>query len=348
MKIFNLLNIKKNDQYNHFIPSEKQQFDWTVELSANPNVRNFSPEIIAKYFVMHDFTRCDLDSYSLSPAYYTMTGRKGAWVYEKNDTAIVICDHPNVEGKALIFPEIGKGGILPDLIEEMPSPPNGFQLARVPAAKTRNTQEELDSKYPNMKFIEVPEYAQDWLYPAQIFCTRSVANLNGGSFGRARGRYNHFRKNNEVCVKNLSNGVFCNNKKEIQAFIQRWSDNFKGTSDELSAWLHPLYFMLSVLEKGQCSLDATIIYCNGKIEAINIYEKPAVQNLPANLLFPFYNTSIKGLSEYSIIDLCSRLHDEGIHKLDIGGSETEGLDRYKRKFNPVESKELSTIEVIKE
>lgn len=275
----------------------KTNSSWQQEFVLNPNVSKYSPARLQKYLDIHR-VNCNLDSYSLSPAYYAMTGRKGAWLYEKDDTAVVVCQHPNVNNKVLVFPEIGKGGVLKYLIEEISVPTNGVQLARVPSENVQKLMEELASTTDIATFKAVEEKVLDWQYPSQILSTKEVGEMKGGAFGRARGRRNKFLE-------------------------------------------------LYEYDTNHSNLDGTVVYCNGNIEAINIVAKPVITGQPAVYLYPFFNTNIVGLSEFSYNSLCQRLHKKGIKTLDAGGSETEELDRYKRKFAPIESKKLSTIKILK-
>jgi hypothetical protein len=344
MKIIN--TIKKQEKINCFIECTEIKGSWKEILSSNVNVRKFSSEIIRYYLKKHDFSNCKLDSYSLSPAYYAMTGRKGAWVYEKNDTAIVICDHPNADGKALIFPEIGKGGVMQDLIAEMPTPPNGFQLARVPSVDIRNVQEKLYSQYPMMKFVEVPEYAQDWLFPVQILDAKDVVSMKGKGYQNIRTSKNKVIKNNRIILKPFNREFTIIKLNDINDLIRRWSRHFDGTSAELESWLNPLYAIIDMIKSEEYDLSGNAIYCNGKLQAITVYEKPILNNSTANLIMSFCNSQdVSGVSDFAWVSVCSELIAEGVQKMNVGGSESYGINWYKCKFNPVESKKLSTIDV---
>lgn len=62
----------------------------------------------------------------------------------------------------------------------------------------------------------------------------------------------------------------------------------------------------------------------------------------SSLFFPGCE-HIKGMSEFIQWSMCRTLAASGIDRVCIGGSETEGLDRFKRKMRPVESLDLCTI-----
>lgn len=50
------------------------------------------------------------DTYLNSPLYYVLTGRKGVWVHEGFGAVMVVCAHPHVADRLLVFPEIGNAG----------------------------------------------------------------------------------------------------------------------------------------------------------------------------------------------------------------------------------------------
>ncbi|MCP4394843.1 MAG: hypothetical protein GY804_11355 [Alphaproteobacteria bacterium] len=230
----------------------------------------------------------------------------------------------------------------------MPSPPNGYQLARVPTVDTKNQQEKLYSKYPTMKFIEVPEYAQDWLFPAHALCTKNVVSMLGGKFQNIRTGKNKVLKENKVKIKLFTKEFVILERDNINDLIKRWGHYFKGTNEELETWLNPFYSIIDMIKEELCDLGGTAIYCNDRLQAINIFERPLLKGNPANLLMSFCNTmEVKGISEFSWVDICDRLNKEGIDKLNVGGSETYGGNWFKRKFNPIESKSLCTIDVQK-
>lgn len=89
-------------------------------------------------------------------------------------------------------------------------------------------------------------------------------------------------------------------------------------------------------------LHGQIIYYNGIPSAYCIWEE---RGTVANAFAMSADREIAGLAEYNIVEACRLLREKGIQKLNIGGSETEGLNRYKKKFNPVESINLYTWEV---
>ncbi|MFW6222809.1 MAG: hypothetical protein ACOC3T_04270 [Bacteroidota bacterium] len=345
-----MLNIIRKNYINHLRQLPIREESRIEEIAAILNATKFSPAVVKEYIKKNVFYDSVFESYTLSPAYYAMTGRKSRWIYEKNGSAIVVCRHPNVPDILLAFPPLGDINILSDIVEEIPREYiQDLHFCRVPVELAEDYCREINKKMPFcVRFKAVKEDVLDWLYPCCIISTFSVAKLRGGKFLDARNKYNQLTKNNEIRVEKLTTKLLNYNKKQFDSFLKRWEENFDGGLLGADDWSEPLFYMLRIYDDKEYNLDGTVVFCNGQMESVNIYEKPVFPGMPANFLVPFFNTEIKGLSEFVFIDICKRLHAEGIALLDIGGSETEGLDRYKRKFNPVSSRALCTIKLCKD
>ena len=68
------------------------------------------------------------------------------------------------------------------------------------------------------------------------------------------------------------------------------------------------------------------------------------QRKTANLYMNLCNTAYRGLPEFLIRATAEKLHANGIPFLNLGGSETAGLDRFKNKFAPAFSLALCSLE----
>ncbi|MHA1539485.1 MAG: hypothetical protein ACTSXQ_03305 [Alphaproteobacteria bacterium] len=319
------------------------------EIEKIPNISKLDSEKLKEHIQKFPIDKTSsVDSYTLSPSYYAMTGRKGAWIYQKNNTALVLCWHPNVENEILIFPEIGPSEILEDLLQEISFPLNMIKICRVPEINAEKIHQRLSSHIPTerAKFKIIDEPVLDWRYPVHILSTKNVCKMQGKAFSCFRGRYNKITKNHSLKIRHLSNRLVSQNKHEIEDLLKRWSLQF---GERLSGgdWLGHVELLLNLYQKEDTDLYGTTIYCDDDIvESVNIFDKPLLDGLASNYLSPFFNKEIKGLSEFSYYTVCSALYNLGFETLNIGGSENEHLDRYKRKFAPIKSIRLKTIEIL--
>ena len=124
--------------------------------------------------------------------------------------------------------------------------------------------------------------------------------------------------------------------------VRHWIEEFPYSEYSIDDLLQPTQILLTLMKDDRFCLNGQIIYYNGIPSAYCIWEE---RGTVANAFAMSAARKIPGLAEYNIVEACGRVRDRGIHRLNIGGSETEGLNRYKKKFNPVESINLYTWEV---
>ncbi len=86
-----------------------------------------------------------------------------------------------------------------------------------------------------------------------------------------------------------------------------------------------------------------MICVEGQLQAIGLWDVSNCHQKTANGYVNFCNTEIRGLSEFLMVKCCETLRDQGIPYFNLGGSETESLDAYKRKFDPAFSIDLCSI-----
>ncbi|MCB1531337.1 MAG: hypothetical protein KDJ35_00560 [Alphaproteobacteria bacterium] len=174
-----------------------------------------------------------IDSFLNSALYYTLTGRKGAWLYKSDHSLLVVCNHPLVQNNALKFMsavlKFWEGNMI------------------------------LNDKYTD----DMPEF------------------------------YLEFFK-----------------------VIEKNPDSAKG-----------LLFMEDKRPVGFSVWDET-------------------DHETANLLVNLGDVSITGLSDYQTVRVCQHLSDRGVKYLNRGGSEKQSLDAFKAKYQPVESINLLSADVL--
>ncbi|MCP4392937.1 MAG: hypothetical protein GY804_01510 [Alphaproteobacteria bacterium] len=245
----------------------------------------------------------------------------------------------------LIAPEIGKGGILKDLIEEMPVPANGLQLARVLTEDAQELKSKLSSSMDTTQFHIVEEKVLDWQYPIHILSTKDVAEAKGNKFRNIRNSCNQVTKLHGMHVFECG---YEHASEAVEQFINNWKESFSKEEITAEEWMESFMFVRDLIENNDHDLETVVIGDRDKnIASIEIFEKPIMPNQAANMLTSLAVYGKKGLSELSHRLVCKSLYQSGIEKVNIGGSETASLDFHKRKFNPIESRHLSTIEVFK-
>ncbi|HEU4839452.1 MAG TPA: hypothetical protein VFS88_08600, partial [Micavibrio sp.] len=89
-------------------------------------------------------------------------------------------------------------------------------------------------------------------------------------------------------------------------------------------------------------LAGRIIYFDDEPVAASIWEETDQEIGMANAYTHLALHEIKGVSQFVFLDMCAKLKSRGFSHVCIGGSESEGLDRFKRNLFPVESVNLSS------
>lgn len=276
------------------------------------------------------------DSYLCSPVYYLMTGRKGGWIYKIENTFIIVIYHPNDNDCMLIFPAFHYDKILVDLQEEKKLAKKILkENALVKYVRLARIPKYLADTCPD--FI-VEEDLLDWKYPIHILDVEAVVFLKGKGYAQIRQRINQL-KTEQCTVKDIQNEE---DHKLVLNMVNNWIEEFPYDEYSEEDLIQPTKMLLSIMNNKKLKVCGQIIYYKGKPAAYCIWEE---NNNIANAFAMAAERKIPGLAEYNIVMMCKKLLNKGIKRVNIGGSETDGLNRYKKKFFPVKSIQLYSCEI---
>jgi hypothetical protein len=174
-------------------------------------------------------------------------------------------------------------------------------------------------------FIQMPEQALDWTFPIRTIDTAKVFGLSGNGLQHVRQKLNHLDKD---LLKSEDLNV-SNHKRAIEEILNKWA----------SADKHGIYYSLLKFFD-YLPLTGRIIFYDNQPAGFSIWEETSARKKVANAYANIGLYEMTGLSHFVIYDMCRKLQEKGFEKLCLGGSETEGLDQFKRKFCPVENAEL--------
>lgn len=329
---------------------EQEIIDWVEKIKDVPNMETFNSITFQEFITsIPDEITNQFDSYLLSPAYYEFTGRKGAWMYRTDDSFTVICWHPNKKGKILIFPTISNKGynagttVLSKIINQLPASSNGIQLARLNKEGALLYKKDIERNLFSEKIGIIPakETLLDWLFPSYTLSTSSIEKLQGSKFQHIRQRINKLNRE-DIIIEKLDAHI---HRPELIELISKWAYEFNYDDYQLEDLLSPGIKLLDMMQQEHSKLSGQVIRYKNKIESFCIWEKPITGILPANELAIAASKDIKGLSELQMVEMCKALKEDGIEYVNIGGSESTGLDLYKKRFNPVSSHEMGTMEI---
>ena len=321
------------------LPAYMQELDFEDWLEQSEYVERVTDANIS-HFVKLLASEVDVDSYAISPAYYAFTGRRGLWLYHYDGTYLPVCWHPNVDGQILIFPPRGKKNFaaITAFLNEAPSPPQGFLLARFKPQEIG----QLKTFYAfvsRVSFEPIEEEVLDWRYPARILSTLNTAQMLGHEYMLIR---NRVRQTNKYSVD--VQPLLIKHVPEIEILALRWANRQAEKPDELIDLVTPYKETLRLLKQQKLGLDGLVFSVDGQIQAVTMWDVSNPEHRIANLYMNLCNVTYRGLSEFSIKATAVKLCEAGIPLMNLGGSETAGLDHYKNKFAPVLSVNLCSLE----
>lgn len=285
------------------------------------------------------------DSYINSPIYYRVTGRKGAKIYSDDHSCVIICNHPHIKDKTIVFPEIGRADykLTANVLNLMDEPKNGVQLARTTPAHILKLKEQL-SKLNSSKAINVQEIKEntlDWRYPVRILDTRIVSAMAGPRFAKIRNKVRVARQSvRAVSFKDIDS------LRAMRAVLKYWEGSMIFNSRDTQTMTEFYEEFFNILEEIHDGFDGLIYLQGKKPVGFSVWE--VLDRKTANQFINLADSSITGLSDFQIVMSCTRLAEQDVRYLNLGGSEKKSLDQFKQKYQPVKTLPLVSAQVIYE
>lgn len=286
------------------------------------------------------------DTYLNAPLYYALTGRHGIWIYEGYGALLVVCRHPHIPDRLLVFPEIGvndahaQGKLTASVISDLDVPAGGVQLARFNDQDLAHLREALSQKNnARVSHIDViPENTMDWRFAVHILNTEKVARLQGHAFMKIRNKIRKVQDQTEILRLGDPGAV-----RAMRAAHKYWEGSLMMRDidgGDTSGFYKSLFTMIEEWPE----LFNGLVFIQGKRPVgFTVYDTPFMQT--ANLLANLSDAAIAGLADFQIVETCKAMAADGILRMNFGGSETETLDLFKRKFVPEKSLDLRSAEV---
>lgn len=276
------------------------------------------------------------DTYACSPVYYLMTCRKGGQIYKLQENYIIAALHPNTDDCVLIFHLFDETNTTYQYdCSERLAKDILLKNAKIRRVRISRLGEKV-AKHNSQWLIE--ENLLDWKYPVYILDVDGVVQLKGKGYAQIRQRLNQLLL--DSCKSKAIK--IDDDYPIITSMVKHWAEEFPYYDYSIDDLLQPTQKLLTLMKDDRFCLNGQIIYYNDVPSAYCIWEE---RGTVANAFAMSADRKIPGLAEYNIVEACRCVRHRGINKMNIGGSETEGLNRYKRKFNPVDAIRLYTWEV---
>lgn len=316
---------------------------WSEAIERIPGVISFDGDTLP--YLVSILSRFESDDHYLTcPAYHAFTGRHGLWGYAKGRSLLLFARHPNDPKKIIFYPQFGNAfpNLALDLLKVLDLPGFQYMFARYPVEQAEFMSASMNRASENYRFEAVTEDVLDWTYPVYTLSTKDVVEAKGKHFKNFR--YDiHCINEKEIEIKPID---AMNDVEELKNVIDIWA---KGKSkieyrETLDCYMH----LVSLLQNPALNMDGLKFYRNGVLVAYEVWSIPCPKKRVANNLAGMNinaHEGLQGFSSYQYYTVCKKLLEQGIDLVCIGGSETAGLDHFKRKMKPAQSKILKSIQV---
>lgn len=285
----------------------------------------------------------NIDSYLKSLPYFLLTGRKGFYFFRDEETSLTVAVHPHKENTLVVFPEFdGQGDLTVKVLTQLSKKGFDIQLARYTEHDYQKLQFALKrDKEKVIGSITIKEEdILDWKYPVRILDTKKVAELEGKDFDKIRNKFNKVARSDEYQIVPLSDP---NADRIIKSTIFHWLAGLALLGQETGKDVSDFYdTLMKHLATFPNMFDGFAVRTQKEAVGFTIWD---ITGNTANALAGLNQRAISGMSEFQTITACRILNEQGITKYNMGGSETESLDRYKLKFHPVESIKIFSCDV---
>ena len=283
------------------------------------------------------------DTFLTSPLYYLLVGRKGVKIYHNADSAVVVCVHPLVKDRLMIFPELGKEDyeLTVSVLEMLLPPRNGVQLARFAEREIQLVEERICAR-PQSSVVGVQvfeETVEDWRFPIRILCTQKVSAMKGRRFQNIRNKLRAVDSEIEAVPLDQKSTI-----RSIRANLKLWERNMISKRKNVPGMSDVYEELIRILKDDASFVDGLLFRKRTRPVGVAIWDRPYANT--SNLLANLTDISIPGLAEFQVVSVCRQLNQRGVLYLNRGGSETAGLDRFKAKFDPIKSIPVRSARVV--
>tara|TARA_R110002050_G_scaffold24064_1_gene64080 strand:+ start:7642 stop:8583 length:942 start_codon:yes stop_codon:yes gene_type:complete len=279
-----------------------------------------------------------VDSYLCSPFYFLLTGRKGLKVLNYDDSSIIFSDHPNLDNETIIFPPSTEKEIriLDFLLSSNRSLlKKNIRIIRCNKEHCKLINQNILSKF-NLYIQD--EYLLDWKYPSVFISVQNVLKMYGKNYKDLRYNINKV-DSSKIVFKKYNHELHFEDSLKL---IKKWSKRNASILFDESNLAAPYIYILNQIKNIQ-NLFGYVLYYKNHFVAFNILDKPYDNEYELTSLVFLADVDFKGipsLMRYKVCEFVKYFHINTIH---IGGSETLGLYRFKKKLVPIKQLELVSI-----
>jgi hypothetical protein len=297
------------------------------------------------------------DTYMKSYLYHAYTGRQRIESIQNNGLVAIIHTHPNLKNCFLIF--------FPTNVEDedflhhcslLESYQSRFQnhnilIGRIPRQITDGLfsgKREVTSNGFSLRLVE--ERVLDWRYPSYDVSLTRLAEPVGRDLSIYRKKIRKFRKQSISILRlgdvrmlgEVEAAILGVNRQWIQTKIAERPDNAQLTMP-IADLSDPYECIARLALNTEIEIDGIFLKRDDKYIGFALWQQVNSGVVPCLAALPACHE--RGLSEYIYFQVTSVLSGRGHTEMCIGGSETYGLDHFKRKLAPIRSHLMSTVKL---
>ncbi|MFX0556938.1 hypothetical protein ACOCEA_09070 [Maribacter sp. CXY002] len=278
------------------------------------------------------------DSYLNSPYYFLLTGRKGLKVVIDDNNSIIFSEHPNLDDETIIFPPSNKEEV--SFLNSLLGSSSNLFKSKIRIIRCDKIHQDFIAKGISEKYKlnTVEEKLLDWKYPSVIISVENVVKMKGKSFKDLRYNVNKVDRNEVLFVEYQSDLHY----KDSLKLISKWSNrNVSPLFNEFNL-AAPYIFLLNQLANAKV-LKGYVLYYKKSLVALNILDNVLNNQEELTSLAFLADIDFKGIPSFMRYQVCNFLKNKGVNTIHIGGSETFGLYKFKKKLVPLVQLDLNSI-----
>ncbi|MBK6896006.1 MAG: DUF2156 domain-containing protein [Alphaproteobacteria bacterium] len=286
------------------------------------------------------------DPYYLSPTYYAVTGRRGLWLFndegeDNHYTSFFFCLHPNLKDTVVVFPPFGDHPVeaVAEFLHKIRESKMNIRIGRVPQG---SPLEKIEIQYPQLQARTATETVLDWTFPVHTVDCEALVDREGKDYGRIRQAMNKFKRSSAL-TREMD---FSRDIPALEKLARQWESNTRHYDAYDLRTNYFNYLARLAIDQKALNLRGMVVSIDGVDKGFSIWEPESNGGDTANLFASqVTDFDMTNLATYLTVVSAEKMLEEGTHFMCLGGSETAGMDRYKRGFNPSVSTQLNTIEI---
>ncbi len=249
---------------------------------------------------------------------------------------------------AFLLPPVGPAETVIDLVSRLAAS-LGETTGRRVVLRKAPTEWEADlhrrgfRRLPPTAFDIAAEYPED-VHPQLVVDTAVARGLAQPKLQKTRNQLNVLQQNHDVRVEVMGAG----HRKLLTAVVDEWA----GTHNRNAGGYAYERGRIADADAYHCLVDAfaqrvgdgtyfgNVMFIDGYPSGFCFAERSGARSAS---LYASLALRVRGASECLLVSFLGHLADAGIQSVNLGGSETLGLFRFKRKFAPVRT--IHTVEL---